>query len=171
MIAFNDRPGQMAQIRALIHSFARRYEINPQLIAGIVFVESGGNPFAARFEPKFYDKVKALPSLSGYVPKNCSLETEKIMRSTSFGLMQIMGETGRIRGYRGEFLTGLLDVETNLDIGVGFFAELLKGSDDTRVALFRYNAGPGAKYPGVKANDYPSKVLAAIENGLTAGLA
>lgn len=171
MIAFNDRPGQMAQIRALIHTFARRYDVNPQLVAGIVFVESSGNPFAVRFEPKFYDKVKSLPQLSGYMPKHCTDETERVFRSTSFGLMQIMGETSRIRGYRGEFLTGLLDIETNLDMGVAFFAELMKRTDDPRVALFWYNAGPAAKYPGVKPNDYPSKVLAAIENGLTAGLA
>ena len=170
MIALNDRLSQTAQIRSLIHTFAKRYDVNPQLVAGIVWVESSGNPNAFRFEPKFYDKVKALPQLGGYIPKNCTLESEQILRSSSFGLMQIMGETARIRGYRGEFLTGLLDPMTNIDMGVQLFAELMKATDDPRVALFKYNAGAGAKYPGVKAGDYPSKVLAAIDQGLTAGL-
>lgn len=170
MVVLNERLHQLGRLKGLIHTFSKRYDVNPQLVAGIVYVESSGNPNAVRFEPKFFERVKNLPQLSGYVPKNCTKETEQILRSTSFGLMQIMGETARNRGFRGEFLTDLLEPEVNLDLGVQFFAELLRGSDDPRLALFKFNAGPAAKYPGIKAGDYPSKVLAAINDGLTQGL-
>lgn len=171
MVLLNDELHQFGRLRGLVHTFARKYQVNPHLIGGIIYVESGGNPNAIRFEPKVYEKIKGLEQLSGFAPKLPSKETERVLRASGLGLMQVMGETARAKGFRGEYLTDLLEPELNLEIGVSLFAELLHKHEDPKIALFKYNAGANAAYPGPKANDYPSRVLAAIEAGHHVGFA
>jgi len=132
---------------SLITAKATQYSLPPELITAIALEESSMNPWEARFEPAF---------LSRYIRPNvqhwgtCSLETERNFRATSFGLMQIMGEDAREKGFTGPFLTQLCDPETGLDYGCKelaylrdhYFAEF--GWDGVIAA---YNEGSPRKNP------------------------
>lgn len=136
-------------IRNLISAQAKFNSISPDLITGIVWVESGGNPFAVRYEPRFFERYIGQKRLNGFVPRFVSDDTERNLRATSFGLMQIMGNTAREQGFKREFLTELLDPELNLSIGCHYFSKLLdKADNDTTLALYWWNAGTGREYPG-----------------------
>lgn len=104
-----------------IQAAAARHGLDPLLVAAIVQTESGGNPWATRFEPGFLAHyVDAAPARFGAV----SVETERMGRATSFGPMQIMGQVARERGFTGIFLTELCDPETGLEYGCRHLAAL-----------------------------------------------
>jgi len=96
-----------------IDQAARRHALPVALVRAIVRVESAGNPWAARYEPGFYDRYVAPKPVRARAP--CSEQTESRLRACSFGLMQIMGATARDIGFDGVFLTELLDPDTNLE--------------------------------------------------------
>jgi len=101
------------EIQKLIEENAAKYSLPQWLIYGIVNTESGGDPWAVRFEPAFR---------THYVPDQCqtfgaSNETERTTRACSWGLMQIMGQVAREHGYKGEFLSELCDPATGMDYG------------------------------------------------------
>lgn len=75
------------------------------LITAIVSVESGFNPAAIRYEPAFYARYILGGMFKPIYP--CSKETEAHARATSWGLMQVMGQTARERGFSGTFLSEL----------------------------------------------------------------
>jgi len=134
-----------------IFAAAKRHQLEPALIAAVIYQESRGNPLAVRYEPAFFRRYVepwGRGYLPGYVPTQCSLVTEKHMRATSWGLMQVMGETARERGYAGEFLTGLLDPAVNISIGAEYLSHLIRNARGSiREALLRWNGGGNAAYP------------------------
>lgn len=137
------------------HIFKAAYEndLSPRLIAAIILQESGGNHFATRYEPKFFEKYirgKNRQTLGGYFPDQsiCNLTTELYLRSTSFGAMQIMGQVAREQGFIADYLAELYEPETNIDIGAKFFAHLLKQkNNNVEAALLKWNGGGNPKYP------------------------
>lgn len=148
------------KLAALIQQAALQTQINLPLLAAVIHQESGGNPYAVRYEPAFlkrYLEKKTRKTIGGYVPTRCSWETEVRMRSTSFGLMQMMGQVLRERGFRGEFLTEALDPATNLKWGSEFLQTLLHKHDTAEAALLRWNGGGDP--------DYGKKVLGHIDSG------
>jgi soluble lytic murein transglycosylase-like protein len=159
------------RVKPIVTQFARNNGVSPQLIAGIIHIESEGDPNSIRYEPKFFKKYIDGQKLKGFTGKICSDATERHLRACSFGLMNVMGNTAREQGFKREYLTDLLDPEINLDQGCRYFKRLLDKYNDSVQALFHYNAGPGADYGGPTPNDYPSKVLAAIDMGLVSYLA
>lgn len=85
-------------------------------------------------------------------PIGVSLASEKIFRATSFGVMQIMGETARSSlKFRSNHLSALFDPEINIEMGVRFMAQLLEQykhlPEDQRYfkMLHRYNGS--LEYP------------------------
>src|SRR5262245_15362554 len=133
----------------LITNAAKVFGLQVPLVAAIVLQESKGNPAAARYENGFYLKYidwRGRKDLSGYVPTACTLETEKRFRATSFGLMQVMGETARERGFRAEFLPELFVPETNLRVGCELLQHLLDDSPSAIIALQRWNGGGNPNY-------------------------
>lgn len=97
-------------------------ELPANLIRAIVVVESGGNPFAWRVEPKYrylWDNSKNEPfraltygeSVSEIAPTdftapkglNSSRDTEWWGQQASWGLMQVMGAVAREYGFKGHF--------------------------------------------------------------------
>lgn len=143
-----------------INSAAAVAGVPPQLVAAIIYQESRGNPAAARYEHKFFLKYidwRGRKDLPGYVPTGCTLDTEKRFRATSFGLMQVMGETARERGFRGEFLPELFEPGTNLRVGCEFLRHLLDTSSNQAHALQRWNGGGNP--------DYAKQVLDHIHTG------
>lgn len=149
------------EYRELIFKNANAFGLDSALIASVIHQESAGVAFAVRFEPLFYErKIRHLgrTQMAGFVPARIpTLDTERIMRSSSFGLMQILGETARsILGYRGHYLTSLLDPELNVKLGCTLIKRLLArhsatgdGREQLRRALKEYNGG----------SDYPDKIF------------
>lgn len=158
-------------LKQLIATFSKNHSLNPQIVAGLIIVESGGNPNAYRYEPKFFERYIKGKDLSGYIPHGVSSITERFGRSCSWGLMQIMGQVAREKGFARESLVDLCDPEINLSFGCLILKNLFDSYKDTLQALFHYNAGRGTPYKGPQPNDYPSKILAVIDNGKLQGLA
>jgi len=136
-----------------------------QLVRAIAIVESSGDTFATRYEPEFYERyVRGDGTIKAFSP--CSLQTERTLRATSFGLMQVMGQVARERGYRGPYLTSLCDPATGLQYGCLHLAAMRRrfaglGWD---AACAAYNGGAGAVKGRTEFRnpEYPAKVLKAL---------
>ncbi len=86
-----------ADIMILSAAAAKSHGLPPPLVYAIIETESGGNPWAIRYEPAFYEKYIAPAPIKGR--GTCSAQTEARMQATSWGLMQIMGATGMERAW------------------------------------------------------------------------
>lgn len=136
---------------ALIAVAADKYEIPRALVKAFIDVESGGNPWAVRYEPKFFERYIKNAQISSKTP--CSEATERSLRAHSFGLMQVMGQTARETGFEGVFLTELLDPATNLDICCKYLDRLVGRYFDKYGwpgVIAAYNAGSVRYRPGTK---------------------
>lgn len=132
-------------IPELINKYAVKYELKPEVVACVVLKESKGDTFAWRWEEKFWKdnlEDKRREELSGFVPPGLpSLYDEKQQRSSSYGLMQVLGETARwCAKFKGPYLTALCDPEIGMDVGckvLRFYLDRAKG--DYSKALKYYN--------------------------------
>ena len=136
---------------ALITDASNAAGLPVRLVAAMVKVESGGNPRATRFEPAFLER---------YI-RPLKLDPEESKgRATSWGLMQIMGQTAWTCGFRGSF-EELLDPATGLKWGCEYLHRLCcrYPREPWEVICRAYNGGPGNRHNA--ANVYPAKVLRA----------
>lgn len=153
----------MSNIGKQLHIATLAADLNPELIGALVYTESGGNPWASRFEPNFYRRYlrdMTASSAPGYVPPAsiCNWETERMLRSFSFGLFQIMGETARENGFNSPILSQLLEPSNNIALGLQLIRKYLEAhKGDLQKALLTYNGGGNEKYPDL--------VLGNITNG------
>jgi|SRR5690242_5582469 len=121
-----------------VKATAPKYGLDPALVCAVIEKESEWNPWAVRAEPEFDKK---------YVQPLHKTPTEEWCRSISWGLMQLMGESARERGYDGD-LPALLDPA----IGVPWGCTHLKwkidrmGGDVFR-SLLAWNGGADSGYP------------------------
>ena len=116
------------------------------LILAIIQQESGGDPWACRFEPLFYDKyIKSNEHIT--TPPGVSMATEQICRATSWGLMQIMGQVARERGFTGKFLSELCQPEIGLLWAMLHLDRFYKKYTELD-AIASYNAGSPRKKTG-----------------------
>jgi soluble lytic murein transglycosylase-like protein len=132
---------QATPFAAIIGGAARKYGVDPTLVAAVAKAESGFNPEAV-------SKAE-----SGFNP-------EAVSKAGAKGLMQLMYGTAKLLGVRDPF-----DPEQNVDGGTRFLGEMLRRFRKPELALAAYNAGPGAvvKYGGVppfkETEGYVAKVL------------
>lgn len=149
-------------IKDAVVKASRGYNFQPEVIFSLIYVESGGNPYAVRFEPAFLAKYltpKKGETLAIEHSPLCSEETERHMRSTSFGLTQVLGQTAREIGYPEPFLTSLFDIEANVEMGARILRYKVEKKDgDLKKGLLAYNGGAD--------KDYPMKVITTLEKGL-----
>jgi len=138
---------------AHIHAAAREYGIDPKLLAALIIQESSGDARARRAEPRFYQKYLEGKPLIGDVPATASRDTERWLRSMSYGLCQVMGQVAREHGYKGDLLD-LFDPAKNIDLGARILALHLRAMSRVassegavRAALLRYNGGGDSTYP------------------------
>lgn len=111
--------------------------LDPALVLAIIEQESGFIQWAVRYEPDFLEK---------YVPENLSV-TERHMRTTSWGLMQVMGQSARECGYAGP-LAQLCEPETGIRVGCELFSrKMAKANSSIHQALLYWNGGDNLKYP------------------------
>jgi soluble lytic murein transglycosylase-like protein len=141
----------------IINEAAIKHNIRPDVLAALIMQESSGNHLAVRYEPAFYKRYIEGKPLSGYVPKRITEETERQLRSMSFGLGQVMGQVARENGYNNESLVGLVDPMVSVQLAALILAKnLIRANGDYHKALLRYNGGGDP--------NYPNKVMARIAN-------
>lgn len=124
---------------ALARKYAAMHLLDPVLICAIAENESSWNQWATRYEPGFFHR---------YIEPQNLPPGEGFMRATSWGLMQIMGQTARELGFDGRFLTALCDPELGLEYGCRKLKKCLDIKDgDVNKALLMYNGGGDLQYP------------------------
>jgi soluble lytic murein transglycosylase-like protein len=142
---------------SLAKQTAARHGLAPEIVCAVCEQESSWIPWAIRYEPAFRQRYVAPLGLP---------PTEEIARSTSWGLMQVMGETAREAGFSEKFLSALADPATGLEFGcivlAGKFrhAAQQQGSappDQDALAQAALQLWNGGANP-----DYASQVLARI---------
>ncbi len=126
---------------ALVTPWATKYGLDPYLVCAVIEQESGWNPGAARFEPAFLKKYIE-PMNLGFL--------ESLDRSTSWGLMQIMGQTAIEFGFdSGENPAELASLRIP-DVGVDFGCRKLQKCfdihKDPETSLLAYNGGANPEY-------------------------
>lgn len=142
-----------------IKQIASHFNLEPNLIAAIIQKESGGDPFAIRYEPNF--KYLLEPKI--WAKKMRVTEaTETQLQKFSFGLCQIMGATARDLEFSGPFAL-LFEIEENLFYGCKYLADRFGKYKGNKIkAIAAYNAGsPRYNDQGVLVNlPYVHDVLA-----------
>lgn len=151
-----DRDG----IRLLILSIAGEFELDPQLVSAVVLQESGGRPFAMRYEQAFFIRyVRDVPidQMKGFIPdpRLVSLATERSLRAHSFGLMQMMGQVAREFGFKRLDLGDLLDPTINLKLGCHILRFHIEKQGSVEKGLVRWNG----------SERYAHEVMARIDSG------
>ena len=130
----------------LIAAAAARHQLPAALISAICRVESSFNPHAIRYEPDFFSTY-IMPCKLKEVPP-CSFRTEQRARAMSWGLMQIMGQVARERGFAGIFLSELCLPEVGIDYGcrqLRHLADRYLAEWDWPGVIAAYNAGSPRK--------------------------
>ena len=120
---------------------ALNHGLDPALVCAICSHESDGwQQYAVRYEPGFYRRyIQSMQGLS---------ETEKTMRATSFGLMQVMGQVAREQGFDAKYLTELFDPLNAVTQGCKKLKKCLELEGGVAsAALLRYNGSGNANYP------------------------
>ena len=131
---------------ALAKATAQQYGLDPALTCAVVEQESAWDTWAIRAEPAFDER---------YVKPMHKTPTEEWARSMSWGLMQLMGEAARERGYVGA-LPALCDPTAGLAWGcVHLKGKLAAAGGDVTRALLLWNGGGNP--------NYPAEVLARME--------
>lgn len=150
------------------------YGVDADLLEALVWVESGGQPWAWNPEPRYRylwnvrtgapfrgltDAERAsevppddFPAIAG------DRDQEWWAQQASWGVLQVMGAVARQWNFRDPYLPALCDVPRNLAVGTRHLKDLLGWSKgDPWLAARAYNAGKG----GVKlaaAAQYEAKV-------------
>lgn len=126
------------ELISLAKQTASRHGLALEIVCAVCEQESSWNPWAIRYEPAFRQRYVAPLGLS---------PTEEIARSTSWGLMQVMGETAREAGINEKFLSALAEPATGLDFGCIVLAEKFRlAQGDASRALEMWNGGANTGY-------------------------
>ena len=149
----------------LVVTMAGSYQLPVVIVRAMVEHESvGGIPAAMRFEPDFYKRYLE-GKTPDFRPDGSSWDTERIGRAISWGLMQVMGETARVVGFRGWF-GELLTPAVGLEWGCRYLRRLADRylADGGWPTVMRaYNGGPGKRHQ--MDSPYPGKILVLIPGG------
>lgn len=144
-------PESIAPWRPLIERMAASFKVDPQLVAAIVSVESGGNQYAQRVERGFWSRYAS--GIARWVGATLSTSDNYWSRypdvyASSYGLMQILLQVAAESGFAYRYPGELFDPERNLMCGCMLLARYLRGANgDQRQALLRYNGGGDPAYP------------------------
>lgn len=128
---------------ALTRKYSAKYGLDPCLVAAVADHESSWNPWAMRYEPLFFARYIQPLVNAGTV----RTMTEAMGRSTSYGLMQIMGQVAREFGFAGKFLTELCDPDVGMEYGCKKLKHCMEAMGNVREALLAYNGGGCKEYP------------------------
>lgn len=149
---------------SMIVAAAASYQLPVEIVRAMCGQESSNNDDAMRYEKDFDRRYNLKPG--DYVPANCSRDTEEVGRATSWGPMQVMGETARCLGFKGWF-PELCEPDVGLEWGCRYLRRLADrylADGGWPVVLRAYNGGPGNRHN--LSNKYPEHVLARIPGGV-----
>jgi len=128
--------------------------LDPDLVRGVISVESSWNSLAMRYEDKYrwlwpgYNQVVA--------PAGVSFDTEVMQQKTSWGLMQVMGAVAREMGFREKFISRLCNPIVGVRYGCKYLEHMKKNRGwDGEDLISAYNAGRPTKDNA----DYVRKVM------------
>lgn len=131
------------ELKQLIIKYADKYGLDPKIVYGVCMQESGLNPLACRYEPKY----KWLWNPSKSKPKTCSLDTEIILQKTSWGLMQDMGAVFRELGFTGWLTEVIQSPEVQIDYGCCLLAKKIQKYGLVE-GILSYNSGSPLRKKG-----------------------
>jgi soluble lytic murein transglycosylase-like protein len=128
---------EQGELITLAKSIAASMGLYPPLICAIIERESTWRTDVTRYEAAY--KIK-------YVDPKHYPETEATLRSTSWGLMQILGDSARVAGCTGN-LQELIDPNLNLYWGcLWFIHKMLQAKGIIDIALEDWNGGSNKNY-------------------------
>lgn len=141
--------------REIIYSTAEEHNLDGRLVEAIVRVESSGNADAFRFEPKFWSRYLAkLAEYKGANPRRVS---------SSYGLMQIMYQVAKERGFEGD-PEELFIPKINLFWGCNHLQFLVEWSRNyTTVSPAKQMEAVVAAWNGGRGGNKPTEIL--LRNG------
>lgn len=156
----------MTRYRKEIAAAAAKYGLDPLLVEAIVLTESSGNTDAFRFEPNYYNRyLKPKKLYPGQNPRRVS---------SSYGLMQIMYDVARERGYPDSLLPEhLFFPEVGLEWGCKHLRFLFDWAAEfpnvteaqkLEAVLASYNGGRGDNKPTDKPLRNASYVRKVLSN-------
>lgn len=126
-----------AAIRAAVARHAAAHGLDPAVVYGMCLQESSGDWRAARYEPGYR---WTLPDAKR--PVNCTLATELVEQSISWGIMQVMGATLREHGYTGWLHEIAADLDAQIDYGCRYLSrQARRYGGAVAPAVAAYNAG------------------------------
>ena len=140
------------ELEQIARQIAKYEGVDPALVCAVCHHESGNwQRWAFRYEPGFYRR---------YIEKMTGLsDTEKTGRATSWGLMQVMGQTAREFGFSETYLTALLDPAVGILFGCKKLKRCLDDANgNIRDALLKYNGGANLAYPDAVLHHYQKYV-------------
>jgi soluble lytic murein transglycosylase-like protein len=127
-----------------IQEAARVYQVPYKLLGAIVQTESGGNPYATRYEPdyRYLFNTRAFAENT-----HVTQPTEEVHQKTSWGLCQVMGGLCRELGFQGQ-MPELCDPKINLMYACKYIKKLASKYGTESDILAAYNGGSVVKTPG-----------------------
>jgi hypothetical protein len=144
---------------------AKARSIDPLLVAALIAVESGGNPWAVRYESSWSLYYQPEIYARRYKHLGLNITTEKAQQRFSYGLLQIMGTVARERGCQEPFLSILTQPAVCLEFGLAHLAWLrdVRGWDgDDLLAAWR-GGNPAREAGQYKHQNYVDTVRAAMQ--------
>lgn len=128
----------------VIEEKSKLFQLDPLLIGCLIQQESGGNPFALRFEPQY----RYAWECRTFAEKiGSSIETETQGQMSSWGVMQVMGGVARELGFQGWF-PELSQLDVGLEYGCRQFKRKLQSYSNLWDAVSAYNQGSPRKTAG-----------------------
>jgi soluble lytic murein transglycosylase-like protein len=147
----------------LIRQVANAYGLPFDVLRAQVQVESGGDPFAFRYEPKYFDRyIKDNPGTPQNEHPDALAQKYGPLAACSYGLLQIMYETAVEIGFDGR-PEDLFQDRVGLAWAAKYLRSLLDWAHgDIEQALSAFNGGKGGNSARPFRNaDYAAKVLKA----------
>jgi len=144
------------QINEYVEQYSKETKIDANIIKAIITVESGWNPSAVRFEPRYMwlYKVGHLADFLG-----CTYDSMKMMQMCSWGLMQVMGSNFyELNGANEEkesnrWASCMVVPEMGIKYGVRHLQRLKYRYGNNPLDLYSaYNQGSPRKIDGVLLN-------------------
>jgi len=125
----------------LAKQIAPQHGLDPALACAVIEQESGGDQWAIRYEARFYLKY-----VSPLFEDKKIDATEGMARATSWGVMQVMGQTAREAGWFGA-LPALCDPANGIEVGCTILARKIASADaDIQKGLEFWNGGGNPNY-------------------------
>lgn len=145
------------QFDQIINEKAKLFNLDPLLVKAIIYVESAGDPWAWRYEPKwaYFYKVEEFAA-----DLDITDATERTAQAFSYGLTQCMGSVARELGWMGP-LPELFKPDLAIFYGCKKLNQLWQRWPNQKDVISAYNQGSPRKFKDGRYMNQPyvDKVL------------